>query len=182
MRLAAMLSPMLSSMMLWPGLSSLLAAMPLLMLLPILGPRLSSLASMLLPILGPGLSSLLAPMLSSTFSPTLLPILGPKLSLLLSSMLLPILGPRLSSLLSSRLSPILGPRPSSLLASRLSCVLGPMRRRPRNIGSPRGGPRPPRGQRLAYTPDPDPPACTQMHGARKWFRYALIRYQDAGAF
>src|SRR6516164_6403533 len=106
-------------------------------------------------------------------------MLLPMLATMLSSLLLPMmLGPGLSPLL----SPLLGPRLSSLLASRFSWILEPMRRRRRNIGSRRRGLRPLRVQRLAHTPDPDPPACTQMHGGRKWFRYALIRYRDAGAF
>src|SRR5262249_4779285 len=141
-------------------------------------------------VLGLGLSLMFSSMLSSMLWPRLLPMmLGPGLSPLLSSMLLPmpspILGRRLSSMFSSMLSSMLGPSLSSLLASRLSWmlswILGPMRRRPQNIGSRRRGPRPLRAEKLAPTPDPDPPACTQMHGGQKWFRCALIRYRDAAA-
>jgi hypothetical protein len=59
-----------------------------------------------------------------------------------------------------------------MLSWMLSWILGPMQRRTQNIGSRRRGLRPLRVQRLAHTPDPDRPACTQMHGGQKWFRCA----------
>ncbi len=95
-------------------------------------------------------------------------MLVPMLSSMLGPMLSPMLGPRLSPLLAPRLSPLLAP----MLSSMLSWILGPMRRRTQNIGSRRRGLRPLRVQRLAHTPDPDRPACTQMHGGQKWFRCA----------
>jgi hypothetical protein len=163
-----------------------LGAMLVPMLSPMLGPMLS-------PMLGPRL----APMLSSMLASRLSPLLAPRLSSLLAPRLSPLLAPRLSPLLAPRLSPLLAPRLSSMLSWMLSWILGPMQRRTQNIGSRRRGLRPLRVQRLAHTPDPDRPACTQMHGGQKWFRcartrtvrsiraaakrFALIRYRDAGA-
>src|SRR5262249_54488982 len=167
------LRPLVSSMF---GFSSMLATIlssmlsPL--LLPILGPRLSPLAPMLLLILSPMVAMMLSSMLGPRLSSLLASMLSSTLSSMLSSALSSMLSSLLASMLSSLLSPLLGPRLSLMLSWMLSWILGPMRRRPQNIGSRRRGPRPPRAERVAHTPDPDRPACTQMHGGQKWFRCA----------
>src|SRR5215831_338928 len=137
-----------------------LAAMLLRILLPILGPMLSPMLARLSPIL----ATMLSPMLASVLLP------------MLASVLLPMLAPRLSSLLASMLASLL----ASILSWMLWWILGPMRRRPQNIGSRRGGPRPPRAESVAYTPDPDRPACRQMRSGQKWFRCANADRQIDG--
>ena len=145
---------------------------------PILATMLSPmLASVLLPMLAPRLSSLLASMLSSLLGPMLSSMLAPRLSPMLASMLSWMLWSMLWSMLSSMLASLL----ASILSWMLWWILGPMRRRRQNIGSRRRGPRPPRAERVAHTPDPDRPACTQMHGGQKWFRCANAdRHIDQG--
>src|SRR5215467_5045093 len=102
----------------------------------------------------------------------LLWILGPRLSPPLASTLSPLFGPKLSLLLPA---PRLSSRLASVLLSMLLWILGSMRRRPQNIGSRLRGPRPPRAERVAHTPDPDKSPCTQMHGREIWFRCARAR-------
>src|SRR5215831_3693290 len=177
-------------------LAAILLAMLLPMLLTILGPMLLPLpASTLSPPLSPRPSSLLALRVSSLLGPTLSPMLASRLSSLLasvlSSVLSSLLGPRLlpllASMLSSRLSSLLGWKLSSTLSWMtlswmLSWILAAMRRRPQNTRLRRRGPRPPRAESVARTPDPDKSPCTQMHGREIWFRCARARTVRSSGF
>src|SRR5215469_6148224 len=177
-----------------------LAAILLAMLLPMLLPLPAStfsppLASRLSPLLSPRPSSLLALRVSSLLGPTLSPMLASRLSSLLASVLSSLLGPRLlpllASMLSSRLSSLLGWKLSStlswmtlswMLSWILAWILAAMRRRPQNTRLRRRGPRPPRAESVARTPDPDKSPCTQMHGREIWFRCARARTVRSSGF
>src|SRR6516165_7437185 len=192
--LGPMLSPLRASTFsppLAPRLSPLRAPVLLPMLLPMLGAMPKSVA-MLSPLRASTLSPPLAPRLSSLLAPVLLPMLLPMLGAMPKSaaMLSPLLAPVLSSLLAPRLSSLLAPRLSSVLGRKLSptlswmvsWILVAMRRRSQNIGSRRRGPRPPRAESVAHTPDPDRSPCTQMHGREIWFRRARARTVRSSGF
>src|SRR6516164_6944754 len=135
---------------------------------------LAMLLRMLLPILFPILGPMLSPLRASTFMPPRAAMLSPLLAPVLSSMSAPRLSSRLSSVLGRKLSPT--------LSWMVSWILMAMRRRSQNIGSRRRGPRPPRAESVAHTPDPDRSPCTQMHGREIWFRRARARTVKSSGF